>query len=402
VVRLAFAVLPLLAVAASPLAAAAQQSLTLEQAVAMALRRGPSVAVARADSAAAYALVAQARAFPNPTATAQYTRSTPQYHFEVEQPMVLPWIRSARVSSTEGGLRSATFRLDLQRALVTRDVEAAYVLAAAAARRRDLSTQTASDALSLVDVARRRALAGDAAELEVSLARVAAGDAVNRAASDSLAAVSSLIDLQFLIGEPLDRVTVALSDSLALPDRRSAGDDTVPLAVAAARAEVQASESALALARRSRMPEPGLLVGFERHDPSGGEPGTLPLIGVALSVPLFNRGGGHVGEAQAGFDRARSALEMAERETAAAAASADRERVAARARVERDRELLGEAERVADLSRRAYEEGAFPLATVLEAQRSAREVQVQYVDDLAQARIAEADYVFATRSAEAR
>lgn len=375
----------------------AQEPVSLDQAVSMALSRGPSVAMAVADSALAQALVSQARAIPNPTATAQYTKSTPQHHLEVEQPIVFPWTRSARVSASVQGTRAAALRLELERAMVMHDVEVAYALAAAAERRRDLSAQTAQDALELVDIADRRLEAGDASELEVALARLAAGEAVNQASSDSLAATSSVLQLQLLIGEPLDRLTIQLTDTLALPVPTPSPSAPVPLAVSAARADADASDAALSYARRNRVPPPSVVAGFERHDPSGGEPGTLPVLGLTMSIPLFNQSGGEVSQARAEADRARGALRMAQRESDASVAVADRARTAARARAVRDQSLLEDAERVATLSNRAYEEGAFPLTSVLEAQRSARDARIRYVEDLATATISESDYVLATR-----
>ncbi|HVZ49029.1 MAG TPA: hypothetical protein VG916_09615, partial [Gemmatimonadaceae bacterium] len=65
-----------------------------------------------------------------------------------------------------------------------------------------------------------------------------------------------------------------------------------------------------------------------------------------------------------------------------------RDRDLALARVTRDQQLLGSANRVATMSLAAYREGAAPLATVLEAQRTARDALAAYVDDTARAWIA--------------
>jgi hypothetical protein len=58
--------------------------------------------------------------------------------------------------------------------------------------------------------------------------------------------------------------------------------------------------------------------------------------------------------------------------------------------VARDQTLVASANRVAALSLTAYREGAAPLATAIEAQRNAREILSQYIDDLAAAWIATA------------
>jgi hypothetical protein len=71
-------------------------------------------------------------------------------------------------------------------------------------------------------------------------------------------------------------------------------------------------------------------------------------------------------------------------------ARARRELAIVSTKLARDQLLVGAANRVAAMSLTAYREGASPLPNVLEAQRSARDVLAQYVDDLAIAWIATA------------
>ncbi len=71
-------------------------------------------------------------------------------------------------------------------------------------------------------------------------------------------------------------------------------------------------------------------------------------------------------------------------------AHARRAQIGADARIARDLLLVASANRIADMSLVAYREGAEPLATVLDAQRSAREILAQYIDDVAAASIAAA------------
>jgi Outer membrane protein len=116
---------------------------------------------------------------------------------------------------------------------------------------------------------------------------------------------------------------------------------------------------------------------------SGGEPGYLPLIGLSLPLPLFNRNQGPIAEARAERDKAVAQLTAARLEARQRIIEAVREREQLIARVERDRDLVIRAQRVADKSLTAYREGASALPAVLEARRSAREVLGQYIDDLA-------------------
>jgi hypothetical protein len=70
----------------------------------------------------------------------------------------------------------------------------------------------------------------------------------------------------------------------------------------------------------------------------------------------------------------------------AALARAHRAAAVAQERAARSQRLLEGANRVASLSLLAYREGAAALASVLEAQRTARETLAQYVEDVAAAR----------------
>jgi cobalt-zinc-cadmium efflux system outer membrane protein len=131
-----------------------------------------------------------------------------------------------------------------------------------------------------------------------------------------------------------------------------------------------------------------VLAGFETRDPSGSEKGILPTFGISLPLPLLNRNRGPIAEANAERSRARAELELARLESTAQIARAFRERDAAFARVGRDQPLVASANRVAAMSLTAYRAGASSLPNVFEAQRNAREVLAQYIDDVAAALIA--------------
>ena len=75
-------------------------------------------------------------------------------------------------------------------------------------------------------------------------------------------------------------------------------------------------------------------------------------------------------------------------ESRAQIARAQRAQIGALARIARDSLLVTGADRVAAMSLTAYREGAAPLTAVLEAQRSARDILAQYIDDVATASIA--------------
>jgi outer membrane protein, heavy metal efflux system len=248
-------------------------------------------------------------------------------------------------------------------------------------------------------VARRDA--GDASDLDVDLATVAAGQQWNLASADSLSYMSTVLTLQTLMGIPPDGVSIVLADSLRLDDSddplprsadASGGVATgaapaatagAPPGVVAAEASLQAAELAVTRERRSVLGLPALSVGVEFGDPKGDETGMLPVVGLVLPLPLFSRNQGPIAEAFAERDRARAELTVARLEARQRLVEGALERQALRARVVRDSALVVMAQRVATRSLTAYREGAAALPSVLEARRSAREVLGQYIDDLA-------------------
>ena len=384
-----------MALAAGARAACAQsataQLITREEAVRLALARGTRAAVASATERSARAGLLSARALANPALSTSYSKSVPQYHAIVGIPLDFLLRRPLQVSAALSASEAASYRLAFERAAVEFEADTLYTRAAALRARAALSHGNAVDADSLLTIARVRRDAGDASDLDVELARVNAGQVENTAAADSLAAVSALLDLQSALGMTATQVTIVLADTLAVPPADSlarlasapgpATPPGIPLSVAAAEQDVRSAEQSLSLERRSIWSGLALEAGVEGHDPTGSETGLLPTFGLSIPLPLFSQNRGAIALATADRDRARVELLAARRESAALIARAGRELAAASARAARDQDLVASADRVADMSLQAYAEGAYPLANVLEAQRNARDVLAQLIDD---------------------
>jgi outer membrane protein, heavy metal efflux system len=377
-------VIALFALCAAPAAAQTMRPVSLHDAVDATLTRGSRVAVARADSSAARAGVTGAREWQNPTVNFQYTRDTPHYHGFLEIPLDYPWLRGPRIASAESAAQSAGYTFAFQQAGARFDAETSYVRALAAVAHDSLSrvNRVVADSLQRLAVVRRDA--GDASELDVELATVNAGQAANFAASDSLAMIAAVLNLQDVMGMRSDSVAILLTDSLAVPAVTAPADSgAAPLSVAAAERSVQSEEAAYRVARRGAWAAPQLSLGLEGGDPT--QPYLLPAAGILLPIPLFNQNSGAAGLEKANLDRARARLAETRRQSTGAIAGATRARDAALARVRRDETLLASATRVARLSLTAFAEGAEALPAVMEAQRSARDALAQYIDDVATA-----------------
>ena len=71
-----------------------------------ALDRGARLGVARADTAVASAALITARALPNPSLNASYSKSVPNYHVSVDIPIDFPMLRqTARSLGAAWGCR---------------------------------------------------------------------------------------------------------------------------------------------------------------------------------------------------------------------------------------------------------------------------------------------------------
>lgn len=371
-------------------ARAQARPVTRREAIEAALARGPRLAVAVADSAAAAASVAVARQFENPSLALDYTRSTPRQHVAIQVPLWLPAQRTLGIRSAGALLDAAFLRTRYEREAVAFDADTNYTAALVARERARLSAHSATDADSLVTIARLRLDAGDASELDVQLAVLSAGQFANAAALDSLQAASTLLALQAAMGLSSRDAAIVLADSLdgdvALEDV-SAG---TPLLVAAAEDAVRASDLALSREHKRRFGAPSLALGFERLEPGGSGNRPLPTVGLSMPFPLFNRNQAAIMAAEALRDRTTAELALVRVEATTALALAERERTVARTRLERAQALVGAADRVAALSLLAYREGASSLPTVLESQRSARDTRTQYVEAIGALRTATA------------
>jgi outer membrane protein TolC len=236
-------------------------------------------------------------------------------------------------------------------------------------------------------MAQRRRDAGDASDMDVELARVAAGQQANVAAADSLTYVSSVLDLQAVLGMAPQGVEVEPSDSLTEPPAAAVPGQT--LSEAAASFSVESAALSIRHEQRAIFSTPVVSLGVEYHDPD--QPGILPTFGVGFALPLFDRNTGGIAQARAEHARAIADLAVARIEARNDINHATRERSTALARVARDRVLVASANSVASMALTAYREGQSTLPSVLEAERTAREILAQYIDDLASAWVATAE-----------
>src|SRR5262245_13230378 len=125
--------------ALAPARAAPQRPASRADVVAAALAAGPALARARLDSSLVRADETTARAFPNPTFAAGYTKDAPRYHGSAELAVDWPWLRVPRVGAAAAATAAAGYRIAFARAAVRFAAETTYTRALAAAAHARLS-----------------------------------------------------------------------------------------------------------------------------------------------------------------------------------------------------------------------------------------------------------------------
>lgn len=355
-------------------------SITLADALARArqLRAQPSLARAQVDEAVG--AFRSGGALPNPTVSYSHSVAVPSNHLVFDQP--LDWLlrRSSDRAAGRAGVSRA--RADSATTMIGLDTEVrrSYWRARAAQLSHAVVLAQAEMADSVARIAAARLRAGDISLLEQEQAAGEAARAHQAASAAREIARIAASDLARALG--LDSAPIPL-DPLDRGLDRLPGSGVDPATIPALRASVADSEAAAARAQsaaRSRLPFPTIQGGVEWGDPS--QRGALALVGVAIPIPLWQRGGGALMEAKARATRAaglaREARLDAKRDLEQARIRL--EETAERGRTARD-VLMPAAARLRGRALRAYQAGETGILPVLDALRSERDVVLGALQD---------------------
>jgi cobalt-zinc-cadmium efflux system outer membrane protein len=216
------------------------------------------------------------------------------------------------------------------------------------------------------------------ADLEVDLLGTRGGQAGARAA---LAALLALPSEGLAVAGALDAAETLPGLEALRALARSRGD------VAAFDAQAEQADLLARAARRRGIPEPSITAGRKTTMVRGAED-TGPVLGVALSIPLFNRGQGERGVARAEADLLRARSDALAREVEAQVEAAHAEAAARRA-AEQRYAAAGDPDDLMTIARAAYDGGAMRILELLDAYRTALAARLRKLDLHAAARRAE-------------
>jgi cobalt-zinc-cadmium efflux system outer membrane protein len=367
-------------------------SLRLEEALSLAERLHPDLAVARARVEAAEGRVAQAGRLPNPELLAR-VESAPFEGGTSDDAELLAGVRQTlpaggrlgaaeRVEGLERERRSR--ELEVRRLEVRLRVMGAFGTALYAEEVVKLLAESLRHAERATAVTAIRAGAGDALpedSARAEMERARAGLELQRARSQRDA---SFVALASAIGDSSIRIESAegpLEDALAVPalDSVIAALETTATA-SLGKSEVAVERARVELARAERIPDVNLELFYRRSGPADAD---MFDAGLGVTLPLFDRNGGRIREAEAEVEAARARARSARNdlERGLREAHAKLSRAAAQSRVLRE-EILPRAATVLQGHEARYAGGDLSLADLLPVRRERIALQLSYLESL--------------------
>lgn len=354
---------------------------------------------ARAQVAAASAVVTRARGaagllslIPNPSLQFEVDDLSPTRKLVASQPLTWLLRYGADRAAGQAGVRRAAADSTQMLADLGGEVRRAFYGGLAARDRARLADEQVVVADSALTLAQRRVDAGDISVLdrdqvaqEAARARLLA----SRAREGALAAQLAFGRSVAWDGPALPAPSGSLDEGLDAPSSPAeSGDASALPAVRAAVADSAAAAARLSAARIAQLPMPSIVVGREW----GAAPANNTILGLAISVPLWNHGGAAAREAS-GLAALNAAIAVETRrdlELRLANARLHVTETAVRARIARD-SILPSARRIRVGALRLYEAQRTGILSVFEALRAERDAAQAAIDELLAFQEARAD-----------
>ena len=367
----------------------AQPAYDLPQLESLALESSRAVLASRDQVTAARYAVDSAGAFPNPeveylsgTTRARSPAGNPgdARSVTLTQPLDMPWRRSARIGAAEAGLEATTaasraFEADLVARLRSRYFELLRREAELRNAREDMAAmESVRSRISLRvetgEAPRFELIKADAEMLNAQKTAQAAGFRVEQARSLLRQSVGGNLPGDFAVrGQLRDVPAVQPLDGL----RRQLTESSPELA--RARAETVRAQRQLDLERSQRWPNLAIK-GAYNEDPDM----RASQLGVVLTIPIWDRRSGPIGEAAAQLSRARNELQAQEFSLAQTLEVAYQQYEIAQTQVTAlESGILKQAEAALKVAESAYRFGERSFLEVLDAQRVFRAARAELI-----------------------
>lgn len=369
--------------------------LTYQAALDLATARNLGLATAMRQRAIREAAVRIARQWPNPDFSFEVSRDAPHEVVSVGFPIEIGGKRSRRIQLAQEQVSLADLDVRTAQRTLRRNLRQAFFGLLSADERLRNAEAVLSIAERVRGAAEARFNAGAAPRLEVMEADlgVARAQAEVELARSSRLAVQA--DLNAVLNQPAGQAIVVTGD-LAAPPKAFSYDDAVRVATGSntdlmrVDREIAIERRRTSLLRAERTPTPVVSVGGVFNAP--GEFNAGASAGLGVTIPLFSRNQGEIAQSTATLSQLQAEREAVFRtmETSVFGAWTRLQALAKQVEVYRDR-LVPTATSLESLAEESYRAGRSPVLTVLDAQRSLRDVRREYLQALADYQTAIAD-----------
>jgi len=366
--------------------------LSLSEARERALEMSPELRSAQSDAAAAAGALRQAGAWANPefeVEAEEFGGDQPGWDraevtWSLSQRLELFGTRGARTRAARHGRSAAVYSADASRLDLLAEVDRRFAQALVAQSR--IESLEATDSLAAEAVRAVTALvdAGEESPIEVDRTegeRVLVASRLQSARFEHVRALRSLAQLWGSLEPDFSGVEGSLEIVGDLPDRDSLFAAVRDLPdLQRAEADVRRAEAEVSLSARTRLPDVVFRGGLKRFQETDEH---SYVIGLTLSLPLLDRGGGALDEARARLSQARAEQEATRSHIALARATAYDALATAlqTSRNLREGSLL-RAQAVHESVQEGYRRGKFRLLDLIDARRFLLEARLEYLDAL--------------------
>jgi len=371
------------------------QKLTLQEALDTATRQNLDLLAARLRQAVGEAGVQIARERPNPTVTFGALRDSPHESLFLDQPLELGGVRGRRIDLARSEVPLTAIEYSTLERQVRRKVREAYYGAVLARGITAFQLRLLEIAKRLQEIAQTRFEAGDVPQLETVQADLVVAHAETDLEVSRQQEKTARVQLNTLLNEPAakdwDLLTPmdGLLASLSMEELILRAEQSNPELQHLAQ-EQKVEEAHRSLLQAQRMPHVTLQFGSDFNAPPDFRVG--PRGQLAVEVPIFSRNQGEIAQSQAASRLLESEVQANRRAVAGSLQVAYLDLAARQRQVELYHDkLLPAGRKLAELAEESYRSGKTSILNVLDAQRSAQQLEREYLDSLfgVQARFAE-------------
>lgn len=365
--------------------------LTLDDALALAAGRNFTLSAAGHELDAAEGGIMQARTIPNPEVAVLFEdnrRDTRTTTAQVNLPIELGGKRAARIGAAQKAREFAQSQLGATRTDLRAAVVGGFFAVVIAQERVKLARGSAEIAAKGAQAAIRRVAAGKIAPLEESKARVEQANAELEVADAEAALAIARQSLAGLWGSSEARFQQAAGNLDILPARPDGAGLTQALdsapELASRRLELERRQAIIGVERSRQYPDLTISLGSKRDN--GSDRGTMPVLGVSLPLPLFDRNQGNLYAALRQADKAADEYRATQVRLANELQQATRQLTVSRSSADSLKgTVLPAAQQAYEAATRGFEAGKFNFLDVLDAQRTWFQARIRYLGVVANA-----------------